>query len=105
MQLKAERQAALDAEAEREIAYERQFQEANTVEMTPADATLPEPTAEPVASTGSSAALLEPVTLPSSVRPPLMTITLPRGAKPIEQEPSGPQLEEIVLPSRLRTVD
>jgi hypothetical protein len=87
------------------MAYEAQFEDSNTVELASPENEPPEPVVEPVAPTDSSAALLEPVTLPSSVRPPLTTISLPRGARPIEPEPSEPELEEIVLPSHLRTAD
>jgi hypothetical protein len=105
-QIEAERQAALAAEAERQSAYEAQFEESNTVQMTAGEPE-PPPVAPPMPPepASSSSALLEPVTLPSSVRPPLTTVTLPRGAKPIEYEAPGPRLEEIELPPRLKTID
>jgi len=119
-QLAAQRQAALAAEAERTHSYEAQWDENHTAEITVApvgpDSTYPEPApqfAQPQEAVPQPEAAppappvpsLEPVTLPSSVRPPLTTITLPRGAKPIELAAPGPELEEIVLPSRLKTVD
>ena len=44
---------------------------------------------------------LEPVDVPT-VRPPLTTVSLPRGAKTIEYEPPQPKLEEIVVPNQLK---
>ena len=104
-QVEAERRAAMAAEAERQLAYEAQFEENNTVEVAAPESEPPLASPMPAAPASSSTALLEPVTLPSSVRPPLTTVTLPRGAKPIEYEAPGPQLEEIELPARLKTVD
>jgi hypothetical protein len=67
---------------------------------------------EPVAGNGEVAAgpgsmdaepTLEPITLPRSALPPLTTIGLPAGAKPIEYEPPKPKLEEIVVPDRRKS--
>jgi hypothetical protein len=95
----ADRQAEIAVEAEEQIAYESQWAEGNVAGEQSEG--LP---AEPAMETGSVAPIpsLEPVTLPPSVRPPLTTIGLPRGAKPIEYKPSEPVLEEIVLPSRIK---
>jgi ribonuclease E len=128
-QLVAERQAALAAEAEREQEYEAQFEEAQPVEATTAAAAQQSPLVSPAAvypapveaapveaapveaapvvaaPAESTTPLLEPVTLPSSVRTPLTTVSLPRGVKPMEYAPPEPELEEIVVPNRLKTVD
>lgn len=119
-QLAAERNAVLAAEAERSHSYEAQWDESHTAAITVApvgpESVYPEPAPQIVppldaapqvdaAPAATPLPALEPVTLPSSVRPPLTTITLPRGAKPIELAAPGPELEEIVLPSRLKTVD
>ena len=118
-QLAAERQAVLAAEAERQQEYEAQFEEAQPVEATTAAAAQQSPLVSPAAvypapveaapveaaPAESTTPLLEPVTLPSSVRAPLTTVSLPRGVKPMEYAPPEPKLEEIVVPNRLKSVD
>jgi len=119
-QLAAERRAVLAADAERTHSYEAQWDEDHAAETTVApvgpESAYPQDAPQIAPSLDTAAQLdaappasplpaLEPVTLPSSVRAPLTTISLPRGAKPIELAPPGPELEEIVLPSRLKTVD
>ena len=105
-QQEAERRAVIAAQEEEQLAYEAQWEE----EPVPAPAPL-ETESHPVAAdatqTGSVAPRpeLEPITLPESIRPPLTTISLPRGAKPLVFEPTEPTLEEIVVPEHLRKID
>lgn len=93
----AAREAELAAQAEEQRAYEAQWVE--------------QP-GEPVADDGETSTgagsidakpILEPITLPRSALPPLTTIGLPDGAKPIEYEPPKPALEEIVVPDRRKS--
>ena len=104
-QLEAERQAVLAAEAEAQMAYEAQFDTSPTPQVSAPEAVVPAPAPVVPAETSTGADLLEPVTLPASIRPPLTTITLPRGAKPIEYRAPEPELQEIELPSRLKSLD
>ena len=104
-QLEAERQAVLAAEAEAQMAYEAQFDTARTPQASVAEAVVPDPAPIVPAETGIGADLLEPITLPASIRPPLTTINLPRGAKLIEYQAPAPELQEIELPSRLKSLD
>jgi hypothetical protein len=104
-QLEAERQAALVAEAEARMAYEAQFEATETPQVSGPEAVVPNPAPTVPAETSSGADLLEPVTLPASIHPPLTTVDLPRGAKPIEYQAPEPQLQEIELPSRLMSLD
>jgi hypothetical protein len=93
----AARDAELAAQAEEERAYEAQWVEQ------PGEPVVGN--GEVSASPGSMDAepTLEPITLPRSALPPLMTIGLPAGAKPIEYEPPKPTLEEIVVPDRRKS--
>lgn len=104
-QFEAERQAVLAAEAEAQMAYEAQFQTTETPQLSVPDAVVPDPLPVVPSETRSGAELLEPVTLPASIHPPLTTIRLPRGAKPIEYQAPEPELQEIELPSRLKSLD
>ncbi len=100
----AERQAEIAAVVEEELAYESQW--VDTSGEDPQAVAAPAHTPMESKSTAQVPSL-EPVVLPASVRPPLTTIRLPRGVrpielKPIEDEPAEPRLEEIVLPSRIK---
>ena len=100
----AERQAEIAAAAEEQLAYESQWVDTSG-EHEP-QGTVAAPAQTPM-EPGSAAQVpgLEPVALPQSVRPPLTTIGLPRGVKPIEYKPPEPKLEEIVLPSRIKPTE
>lgn len=104
-QFAAERQAELVAEAEAQIAYEAQFERTETPQVSVPESVVPEAAPIVPAETSPSVNVLEPVTLPESIHPPLTTINLPRGAKPIEYQAPEPQLQEIELPSRLKSLD
>lgn len=104
-QIEAERQAVLAAEAEEQMAYEAQFDNTGMPQVSAPEAVVPDPAPIVPAETSPGADLLEPVTLPASIRPPLTTINLPRGAKPIEYQAPAPELQEIELPSRLKSLD
>ena len=105
-QQEAERRAELAAQAEQQLAYEAQWEEIHAAQPAPvANEVAP----APVEATQTGAAMptpeLEPIALPESVRPPLTSISLPRGAKPMVFEPSEPTLDEIVVPEHLRKID
>ena len=104
-QLEAERQAALAAEAEAQMAYEAQFETTETPQVGVPEAVVPDPAPIVAPETSPGADLLEPITLPASIHPPLTTISLPRGAKLIEYQAPEPELQEIELPSRLKSLD
>lgn len=105
----AQEAAARDAEtaaaSEEQRVYESQWQEPQSDTADAPAEVVPPPEPPPIATGSASvdpAPSLEPIALPRSVLPPLTTIALPRGAKPLEYEPPKPKLEEIVLPSRLK---
>lgn len=106
-QAQAQQVAARTAALEEQKAYESQWDE-NTANVTGVDTiaaeTSPLPTLAPSNEPAPSLApALEPVALPDSAKPPLTTIRLPRGIKPLEYEPPQPQLEEIELPERYKS--
>jgi len=105
-QFEAQRQAEVAAEQEAERAYEAQWSDTTT--DTIATVGIPDTSSAGAVSgstvVGAAAApqpQLEPVNVPT-VRPPLTTVSLPRGAKPIEYQPPQPKLEEIVVPNQLK---
>ena len=106
VQQEAERRAQAEAQVEQQLADESQWEEEQTSAQAPIDARVAE-TAADATPTGSITPLpeLEPIALPESVRPPLTTISLPRGAKPMVFEPTEPTLDEIVVPEHLRKID
>ena len=105
-QQEAQRRAEVAAQTEEQLAYESLWEEEQTPQP-PVRETENRQVAAIAAQTGSVTPLpaLEPIALPESARPPLTSITLPRGAKPLVFEPSVPTLEEIVVPEHLRRVD
>ncbi len=105
-QQEAERRAEMAAQEEQQLAYEAQWQEIQAAEPAPVVNEVA-PAAVETTQTGSVTPLpeLEPIALPESVRPPLTSISLPRGARPMVFEPSEPTLEEIVVPEHLRKID
>lgn len=97
-QQEEQRRAREAEQAEEELAYEALWAESpKPAEPPGADAAADE-SADPEPS-------LEPIVLPSSVHPPLTTISLPRDAKRIEYAPAEPVLEEITLPAHLKRSD
>ncbi len=105
-QQEAERRAQMAAQEEQQLAYEAQWEEIQAAEPEPAASGLA-PVAVETTQTGSVTPVpeLEPIALPESIRPPLTSIGLPRGARPMVFEPTEPTLEEIVVPEHLRKID
>lgn len=105
-QQQAAQRAEVAAQAEEQLAYESLWEEAQASEPPPVEGRVGQVAAAPI-QTGSVTPVpaLEPIALPQSVRPPLTTISLPRGVKPLVFEPTEPTLEEIVLPEHLRKRD
>ena len=103
----AARQAEVAATAEEQIVYESQWVGEPGVEEPAEQPTITADVAPPPATSAESATIdaasqLEPISLPRSVAPPLTTISLPRSARLKEYEPDKPELEEIVVPNRLK---
>lgn len=102
----AARDAEIAAASEEEREYESQWQEPGSDTSDATAAAMPPAESPPIATGSASvddpAANLEPITLPRSVLPPLTTIGLPHSAKPLEYRPPEPELEEIVVPHRVK---
>jgi hypothetical protein len=102
----AERQAEIAAAVEEQLAYESQWTNASSAELgTTVVAAAPAVEASTQMGSVVPVPSLEPIELPASARPPLTTVRLPRGVKPLEYVPPEPRLEEIVLPSRIKPID